>query len=82
MLNNKRKVNIIPLGQNCMPRTILTRWGVKAPKILGEPTYPFDIAVFGMPEITKTLQRDFNEFYDNWEHNGKLLVKSPNFIEF
>ncbi len=82
MLNNKRKVNIIPLGQNCMPRTILTRWGVKAPKILGELTYPFDIAVFGMPEITKTLQRDFNEFYDNWEHNGKFWVKTPNCIEF
>ena len=81
-LKNKNKVNIIPLGQNCMPRTILTRWGVKAPKILGEPTYPFDLAVFGMPEITKTLKTDFNEFFDDWDYNGKFWIKAPNCIEF
>ncbi len=78
----KRKINIIPLGQNCMPRTILTRRGIKPPKILGEPSYPFDMAVFGMPEITKTLRTEFSEIFHNLEYNGKYWIKAPNCIEF
>ena len=78
----RRKVNIIPLGQNCMPRTILTRWKVKPSKIMGEVTYPFDLAVFGMPEITKSLKTDFYEFFDDLEYTGKYWIKAPNCIEF
>lgn len=82
MSNSKKKVNIIPLGQNCMPRTILTRWKVKPRKLFGELTYPFDLAVFGIPEITKTLKTDFKEFFDNLEYNGKYWIKAPNCIYF
>lgn len=82
MLFNNKKINIIPLGQNCMPRVILTRWGLKPHKFQGELTYPFDLAVFGIPEITKTLKTDFNEFFDNLEYKNKCWIKAPNCIEF
>ena len=80
MKNSKTK--IIPLGQNCIPRTILTRWKIKPSKIMGEKTYPFDLAVFGMPEITKCLRTDFNEFFNNLEYNGEYWLKAPNCIYF
>lgn len=73
---------IIPLGQNCMPRTILTRWGIKKRKFFGELTYPFDFAVFGMPEITKTLKTDFNEFFNDLEYKTDYWIKAPNCIYF
>lgn len=49
---------------------------------MGEKTYPFDLAVFGMPEITKCLRTDFNEFFDNLEYNGEFWLKAPNCIYF
>lgn len=80
MKNNKTQ--IIPLGQNCIPRTILTRWKVKPKKIIGEKTYPFDLAVFGMPEITKCLKTDFSEFFSNLEYSQNGWKKAPNCIFF
>ena len=62
-----KKTLIIPLGENCIPRTILTRYGIKKHKIFGEKTYPFDFAVFGMKEITKSLKTDFKEVFDDLE---------------
>ncbi len=82
IFNRKKRVNIIPLGQNCMPRVILTRYGIKPHKFQGELTYPFDLAVFGIPEITKTLKTDFNEFFDNLEYKNNCWIKTPNCIEF
>lgn len=78
----KIKTEIIPLGQNCIPRTVLTRWKIKPSKIFGEKTYPFDLAVFGLPEITKCLKNDFNEIFDNLLFNGEYWYKSPNCIYF
>ena len=82
LFKKKNKVNIIPLGQNCMPRTILTRYKVKPAKIFGEPSYPFDMAVFGMKEVTKSLRTDFAEFFNDLQYNGKYWIKAPNCIEF
>lgn len=82
IFNKKKRFNIIPLGQNCMPRVILTRYGIKPHKFQGELTYPFDLAVFGIPEITKTLKTDFNEFFDNLEYKNNCWIKAPNCIEF
>lgn len=78
----KMKTKIIPLGQNCIARTILTRWKVKPSKIMGEKTFPFDLAVFGLPEITKCLKTNFKEFFNNLEHNGEYWYKAPNCIYF
>ena len=82
--NKEKDIKIIPLGQNCMPRTILTRWGIKKRKIFGEITYPFDIAVFETREITHSLKTDFEEFlYNlNYRSDRKIWVKEPDCIEF
>ena len=81
---NKKKIQIISLGQNCIPRTILTRHGIKPRKIWGELTYPFDLAIFGTIEITKCLKTDFNEFFFdlNYQNDKKYWVKEPNCIQF
>lgn len=81
---NKNKTEIVPLGQNCMPRTILTRWGVKSSKIFGELTYPFDLAVFETREITNSIKDDFKEFFYNlnYREDRQIWVKEPDCIEF
>ena len=83
MIKNK-KFQIISLGQNCIPRTILTRHGIKPRKIWGELTYPFDLAIFGTIEITKSLKTNFNEFFFdlNYQEDKKYWKKEPNCILF
>lgn len=88
MLFKNRKVKIVSLGQNCIPRTILTRNGLKPSKWQGEPTYPFDLAVFSVHEVTKSIKFDFAEFFNDLVYkkseDGKTSywVKTPNCIEF
>lgn len=79
-----KEVKIIPLGQNCMPRTILTRHGIKPRKIFGEVTYPFDLAVFETREITHSVKTDFEEFFYNlnYRYETKIWAKEPDCIEF
>ena len=81
---NRKKLQIISLGQNCIPRTILTRHGIKPRKILGELSYPFDLAIFGTKEITKCLRTDFNEFFFDLEFSKELdcWIKAPSCIRF
>lgn len=81
MLN---KIKIISLGQNCIPRTILTRHGIKPRKILGELTYPFDLAIFGTIEVTKCLKTNFEEFFFDltFSKDKNCWIKSPDCIEF
>ena len=81
---NKKKIQIISLGQNCIPRTILTRHGIKPRKIWGELTYPFDLSIFGTIEVTKSLRTDFNEFFFdlNYRKEQNYWVKEPNCIQF
>ena len=82
----KKKYVIIPLGYNCLPRTVLTRHGLKPRKWQGELSYPFDLAYFFVPEITKYLQNDFADFFDNWElykeENHSFWIKPPFQIKF
>lgn len=82
--DQSHKVEIIALGQNCMPRTILTRWGIKPKKIFGELSYPFDFAVFETREITRSIKTDFEEFLFNLNYckDKKVWAKEPDCIEF
>ena len=54
---------IISLGLNCLPRTLLTRWGLKPSKKLGEPSMPFDLAVFDQLEVTHCIKTEFCDFF-------------------
>ena len=80
----KNNFEIIPLGQNCLPRSILTRHGLKKKKIFGELTFPFDFAVFETREITFSIKTDFEEFlYNlNYRQDKKIWVREPDLIEF
>lgn len=79
-----KKVQIISLGHNCIPRTVLTRAGIKPRKLQGELTYPFDLAITGVFEITKNLKNDFKEFlYNlNYRKDEGFWVKEPDCIKF
>lgn len=79
-----KKTEIITLGQNCMPRAILTRRGIKKRKIFGEVTYPFDLAVFETREITHSIKTDFKEFLYNLKFvpERNIWIKAPDCIEF
>ena len=39
----EKKYEIVSLGVNCLPRTILTRHGIKPRKADGELSCPFDL---------------------------------------
>lgn len=57
-------LDVVSLGFDCFGRTIPTRWGLKRPRCLGEPTGPFDLAVH-MPGIVSTLiTQDFEGYLD------------------
>lgn len=80
---------IISLGINCLPRSILTRWGLKPSKAEFETTMPFDLAVFETREITKNLNNDFKDFTNNISFKNKkhlfdkeYWIKEPDLIKF
>lgn len=81
---------IVSLGHNCFPRTVLTRWGLKPDRSEGELSMPFDLATFETFEITKNIQNDFENFFDNLEYREKphflkkegYWIKAPDCIEF
>lgn len=86
MFFRNKKVEIVSLGQNCIPRVILTRNGLKPKKWMGELTLPFDLAVFGVFEVTKSIKSNFSEFFDDLvfkdENGQKCWVKEPECIRF
>jgi|GEM_PF-2238599 len=56
------KYTIISLGFHCLPRTLLTRWGVKKTKIQGEKSCPFDLAVHPLASVCKLIENDFEDY--------------------
>lgn len=81
---------IVSLGHNCFPRTVLTRWGLKPDKSEGELSMPFDLATFETFEITKNIENNFKNFFDNIEFKTsnsfldkkQYWIKAPDCIEF
>lgn len=53
---------IVSLGMNCLPRAILTIWGLKHTKNDGELSYPFDLAVHYTDKLIDLLTNDFDGF--------------------
>jgi len=50
---------IVSLGQNCLPRTLSTRWGIKKTRAEGELTCPFDLAIHTPSAIKAVLENSF-----------------------
>lgn len=58
----QQKSKIISLGEDCLPRTITTRWGFKPPRVLGELTCPFDLSVHPTKSAAELLENDFADY--------------------
>jgi hypothetical protein len=50
---------VISLGADCLSRTIPTKWGRKKPRVLGELTMPFDLAIHPPASVADILESDF-----------------------
>ena len=57
-----QKYKIISLGWDCLPRKLLTQWGIKPTKAEGEMSYPFDLAMHNLHYVIKILENDFQEY--------------------
>ena len=65
MVYNEKKYEIVSLGCNCMPRTVLTRLGIKPRKAQGELSCPFDLVKHNSQRIIYYLETDFKDYLDD-----------------
>jgi hypothetical protein len=63
-LSRYSDIAFVPVGEGCLSRTVLTRWGMKPPRKLGEATGPFDLAIHRIPATTALLESDFEGWLD------------------
>jgi len=63
-LRNDGRAQVISLGEDCLPRTVATRWGLKNPRILGELTCPFDLSVHPTPAVAELIHTGFAAYTD------------------
>lgn len=56
--------NIISLGDNCLPRNIMTKYGLKRTKSKGELTYPFDLSIHPASSVSKLISTSFKDYFD------------------
>lgn len=88
----EKKFEIVSLGVNCLPRTLLTRKNLKPRKAQGELSCPFDL-VFHEPErITHYIENDFANYFDDlyfsarkkgwWDFRKKGLWKKDDGTRF
>ncbi len=61
----EKKYEIVSLGQNCLPRTILTRWNIKPSKSQGELSGPFDLVRHELDRIIHYIENDFEGYFDD-----------------
>lgn len=58
------KINVISIGSNCLPKMLLTKWGLIYPKILGGRTLPFDLLYSLGGHTLKIAATNFKDFLD------------------
>lgn len=78
------KYQLVSLGFNCLPRTVLTLWGVKPTKGDGELSYPFDLAVHSLPGVIDLLKADFKNYFTDvvWNETRGFYTKKDDSIRF
>jgi hypothetical protein len=64
-MQNDKKYEIVSLGINCLPRTVLTRLGLKPRKAQGELSCPFDLVMHKLDRITYYLSNNFEDYFDD-----------------
>ena len=73
-----KKYEIVSLGLNCLPRTVLTRGGVKPRKADGELSCPFDLVAHPIETILKCLETNFEGYFDDLY----FKLRKRNFLDF
>ena len=75
----RQKFHIVSLGNNCLPRVLMTAIKLKPRKIYGEQTCPFDLCISNdIKSTTELIRNDFQnyfaglEFADNGWINKKI----------
>ena len=67
-----KEYNLISLGCCCMPRYVLTKYGLKKTKEQGELSYPFDLAGTPTSSVIKLLKNNFDDYFDNLVYDRSL----------
>jgi hypothetical protein len=81
-LSKKRKYNIIPVGQNCFPRVLVTSYELKTTRAHGEKTCVFDLCNFNsIPKINVLIKNHFENFFDDMKWNEQLNAFESNNFE-
>jgi hypothetical protein len=63
-LSRYSDIAFVSVGEGCLSRTVLTRWGMKPPRILGEPSGPFDLSIHPVSATIALLESDFAGWMD------------------
>ncbi|MEO0684177.1 MAG: DUF1796 family putative cysteine peptidase, partial [Cyanobacteria bacterium J06649_11] len=58
----QHSVKVVSLGEDCLPRVISTRWGLKAIRAHGELSCPFDLSVHSYRTICELIENDFSGY--------------------
>jgi hypothetical protein len=63
-LSRYADIAFVSVGEGCLSRAVLTRWGMKPPRKLGEPSGPFDLSIHPVSATVALLESDFAEWID------------------
>jgi hypothetical protein len=63
-LSRYSDISFVSVGEGCMSRAVLTRWGMKPPRKLGERSGPFDLSIHPVSATITLLQGDFAGWID------------------
>ena len=63
-LSRYSDIAFVSVGEGCLSRTVLTRWGMKPPRNLGESTGPFDLSIHPVSATVALLESDFAGWID------------------
>lgn len=59
---NNYGYEIVSLGDNCFPRNLLSKFGLKKLKAEGELSYPFDLAIHPLSSSAKLISKNFQQY--------------------
>lgn len=77
-------INFVSLGFDCLPRTLLTRWGLKRSAKLGEISMPFDLAFHSAEGVAAIIEGDFDFYFNGplvYDAKQKFAVYPPFGVE-
>lgn len=63
--DSRPKRHIISLGETCLPKTVPTKWGLKKPRSMGEPTMPFDLAIHSLDGVIEIIGDRFATYLED-----------------